>query len=501
VLRSVRYAARLQPNAAVDRGQRLKYNYASAGSGGASVDASGSTIDLITNLPTYNNNTPGGPNLDVNLDPVAMADSSDIPPLENFGYLQLEVQGRVLRPGSNTDTLATATVVKEYQVIPKCCNRSFSGPSTSITGSPGTPLFSFGNDQRACGGTADLGLLFGFNGGALTVNGTASSVQELNFNATGTQLANTSLQSALCITTSPTTSNCVSPTSTNPIPVAGGSTVPVIPIIFDVDVGPQPRNGPTIDPTIGATIATAGSINDIEPSNPGYFRVNPLDTNQMQRCHPTLASDGSIDPGTCSVVPFCRRVTGSTVADFHCKMNKIVILDDIVYFDTSRASIALFFNDSSDSDSGTVDLQGSSRLLHRYCGPQSIPPVAPPDETSGCNTEAAPAQFTRLSFFGNQALNRFNFQGGPEGTAMFIYFRRGNVLISADATASGSIWTNNLTLNNSFSFTSAAPAANCATASSGFCHILRGSLGAGQGGGSAALFDWVARSPVTTRVY
>jgi hypothetical protein len=56
-------------------------------------------------------------------------------------------------------------------------------------------------------------------------------------------------------------------------------------------------------------------------------------------------------------------------------------------------------------------------------------------------------------------------------------------------------------LNNSFSFTSAAPAANCASASSGFCFILRGSLAAGQGGASAALFDWVARSPVTTRLY
>jgi hypothetical protein len=479
VLRSVRYAYRA-------RTTRLRFSYATAGSGGA---------NQTENVGGYDNNTPlpEGPNADVNLDPVALQN----PGVENFGLLQLEVQGRVLRPGSNTDTLATATVVKEYQVIPKCCNRSFSGPSSNGTGnippipSLGTPLFSFGNDQRACGGTADLGLLFGFNGGDLTVNGTASSLQELSFNSTGTQLPNTSLQSVLCITTSPTASNCVSP---NPIPVAGGSSVPVIPIIFDVDP----------PPTIGATIATAESINDIKPSNPGYFRVNPNNTNQMQRCDPTLATDGSISsivPSTCSVVNFCRRVTGSPVADFHCKMNSIGISgnEEIVYFDTSRASIALFFNEPPGSTSGTVDLQGNSKLLHRYCGPLNNPSEPLPSDTEGCNTTAPAAQFTRLSFFGNQTYNQFNFRGGGEGTAMFVYFPQGRVLIGNSATANGAIWTKDLTLRGGF--TSAAPAANCATASSGFCFILRGSLGPGQGGGSAALFDWVARSPLTTRLY
>jgi type II secretory pathway pseudopilin PulG len=463
VLRSVRYANR-------ERSKRLTFTYANAGAGGS----------IQNNVGGYNNNTPGDPNADVNLNPVANEG------IENFGYLQLEVQGRALRPGSNTDILATATVVKEYQVIPKCCKRSFSGPSSSITGSP---LFSFGNDQRTCEGTADLGLLFGFNNGTLTVNGTAGSVQQLNFAPSGLPLPNTNLRSALCIRTSPTASNCVSPTSANPIPVAGGGTVPVIPTIFNV-VDPPP--------TIGATIATAGSISDSDypvqlPTI--TFRVNPTNPNQMQRC--PLQLDGSIIPSTCQIVDYCQRATGSTVADFHCRLTNISLSgSNILHFDTSRATIALFFNEPS---GGIVDLQGSSRLLHRYCGPQSNPPATLPDNASGCNTPAAPAQFTRLSFFGNQALNSFNFLGGSEGTAMFIYFPQGDVLISANATANGAIWSNNLTLNGSF--TSAAPAANCATASSGFCHILRGSLGAGQGGGSAALFDWVARSPVTTRVY
>ncbi|MFM7393668.1 MAG: hypothetical protein ACKO22_04725 [Cyanobium sp.] len=484
VLRSVRYADRR-------RNARLRFSYATANAGGA---------NRTENVGGYDNNTPppGVPNAFVNLDPVETAT------LENFGYLLLEVQGRVLAPGSNPDTLATATVVKEYAVIPKCCNRSFSGPSSNGTGSSplGTPLFSFGNDQRACGGTADLGLLFGFNGGTLTVNGTASSVQQLNF-APGNNnpLPNTSLRSALCITTSSTASNCVSPTSTNPIPVAGGSTVRVIPIIFDVDQ-PQPpdlTSPPSPPLTFGGPISTTPE--SFNSSSKDHFRVNPDNTNQMQRCNPTLATDGSINPSNCSVVNYCRRVTGSPVADFHCKMNSIRIsVGHTVYLDTSRASIALFFNEPSGGTSGTVNLQNNTRLIHLYCGPLNNPPETPPSNTEGCNTTAPAAQFTRLSFFGNKTYNNFTFSGGG-APAIFIYFPKGNVQIGSNAAANGAIWTKDLTLDGSVSFTSAAPAANCAAASSGFCYILRRYLGAGQGGGSAALFDWVARSPVTTRLY
>lgn len=424
VLRSVRYANR-------DRSQRLKYGYATAGSGGAST---------TEDVNGYDNNTPGAPNADVNLDPVASAG------LENFGYLQLEVQGRVLRPGSSTDTLATATVVKEYQVIPKCCNRSYSGPSSSSNGSP---LYSFGNDQRACGGTADLGLLFGFNGGSLTVNGTAGSLQEVD--SSGTPISGNSLPSVLCITTSSTASNCVSPTSTNPIPVAGGTTVPVIPTIFDVDP----------PPTFGGTGTTAGVITS---TTKGYYRVKS-DLSDIESCTATV-SGSNITLSDCEDVNFCERVTGSTVANYHCRMNRIRITggSDVLYFDTSRGSIALFFNEPGNSNNnGTVYVGGSSRLYHRYCS-------TPPTGLVGCTTTAPAAQFTRLSFFGNQTYNDFTFLGGGETASIFIYFPQGNVQIGGNATASGSIWTKDLTMNGSF--TSAAPATNCATASSGFCYIL-----------------------------
>ena len=69
-----------------------------------------------------------------------------------WGYIELEVEGQVLRNGVPA---ATASITREYQVVPKCCNRSFRGP-----GDPNQdrdPLTGFrpglyGNDDRGCGG-------------------------------------------------------------------------------------------------------------------------------------------------------------------------------------------------------------------------------------------------------------------------------------------------------------------------------------------------------------
>jgi hypothetical protein len=441
ILRSVRYANR-------DRSARLAYRYATAGSGAAST---------TEDVGGYNNNDPAQPDADVNLDPVATAGT------ENIGHLQLEVQGRVQRAGR---TLATATVVKEYQVIPKCCERSYAGPSIA-----GTPRFSFGNDQRNCPG-ADLGMIFGFNGGTIDVSGSAGLLLEVSDTGTAT-----GLEAVLCITSSPTASNCVPPSSDSPIPVSGGS-VPVIPTIFDVDP----------PPTFGGTGTTTGII-----TGSGYYRPR-ADGTDIERCTATV-SGGTISLPSCSNVNFCERVTGSSVADYHCRMNRIRITggSDNLYFDTSRGTIALFFDEpSSASSSGTFYVGGSSRLYHRFCS-------TPPTGATGCSTVAPAGQFTRLSFFGSRNHNDFTFLGGGESSSLFIYFPNGTVQIGGSATARGAIWTNNLQLNGNF--TSASPAANCATASSGFCFILRGSQATGAGGASATIFDWVARSPVTTRVY
>jgi hypothetical protein len=381
---------------------------------------------------------------------------------ENIGHLQLEVQGRVQRAGR---TLATATVVKEYEVIPKCCERSYGGPSIA-----GTFPFSLGNDQRNCGGISDLGLLFGFNNGTIQVSGRAGSIQEYDPENPTTPI---NLERILCVTTSPTASNCVPPSSTSPVPVSGGRSIDVTPTIFN----PDPP------PTFGGTGGAAGVI-----TGSGYYRPNNARTD-IERCNATVTG-GTINLTSCSDVNFCERVAGSTVADYHCRMNRLRITSGRVYFDTSRGTIALFFNEtSSASSSGTVFVGGSADLFHRFCNPEPTP------ATRGCTLAAPAAQFTRLSFYGGRSHNNFTFRGTGEATSMFIYFSNGTVEIGGSSTANGAIWTNDLLLNGSF--LSSTPATSCATVSNGFCVILDGALPGGRG----SAFDWVARSPVTTRVY
>jgi len=52
------------------------------------------------------------------------------------GYIELEIEGQLLRNGAPA---ATAFIKREYQVVPKCCERSFRGLENS-----------YGNDNRSC---------------------------------------------------------------------------------------------------------------------------------------------------------------------------------------------------------------------------------------------------------------------------------------------------------------------------------------------------------------
>jgi len=71
-------------------------------------------------------------------------------PGANGGFITVEVQGRVMRGGK---AVATATVTREFQVLPKCCGASFGSNAAT----------KLGSDNRACG--LEFGLITGINGG------------------------------------------------------------------------------------------------------------------------------------------------------------------------------------------------------------------------------------------------------------------------------------------------------------------------------------------------
>jgi hypothetical protein len=71
-------------------------------------------------------------------------------PGANSGFITVTVQGKVVRGATD---VATATVTREFEVLPKCCGASFgSNASTNL-----------GSDNRACG--VEFGLITGINGG------------------------------------------------------------------------------------------------------------------------------------------------------------------------------------------------------------------------------------------------------------------------------------------------------------------------------------------------
>ncbi len=90
-------------------------------------------------------------------DPVASGAPAGSLPGYNSGFITLAVEGRVFRNGVQ---VGTATVTREFEVMPKCCGASFGS-----NGSGGTNVGagSKGSDSRFCG--VQFGIITGINGG------------------------------------------------------------------------------------------------------------------------------------------------------------------------------------------------------------------------------------------------------------------------------------------------------------------------------------------------
>jgi len=78
-------------------------------------------------------------------------------PGTNTGLIAITVEGRVYR---NSNQVGSATVTKEYEVIPKCCGGSFGSNGSGGKNATGSSL---GSDSRYCG--VDFGMIVGINGG------------------------------------------------------------------------------------------------------------------------------------------------------------------------------------------------------------------------------------------------------------------------------------------------------------------------------------------------
>lgn len=85
----------------------------------------------------------------------------------NKGFITLTVEGQVIRNGV---VQSTATVTREFEVLPKCCGASLgSGGSGGLAASKGSaPTQSLGGESRFCG--VEFGMITGLNGGTVWSN-------------------------------------------------------------------------------------------------------------------------------------------------------------------------------------------------------------------------------------------------------------------------------------------------------------------------------------------
>lgn len=147
----------------VDSGERRfalqSVTYATGANGAANRRSLAITTTAGSSTLTTTGTYPSGVTHDrlVNLeDPDG---SGALLPGSNSGFLTLQVQGQVVRGGR---VIATATVAREFQVVPKCCGASFgSNGSGGVTVGSG----SLGADSRYCG--VQFGVIVGINGGTV----------------------------------------------------------------------------------------------------------------------------------------------------------------------------------------------------------------------------------------------------------------------------------------------------------------------------------------------
>jgi len=403
--------------------------------------------------------------------PFTLGDRND-----SHGYLEVEVEGQVLRNGT---VLASSRVVKELQVVPKCCWRSYG--RTLATGDP--PEYEiYGNDWRSCeppsGFTpGKLAMLTGLTGGGLiTDNGNAWS---LRVDGLG------KLNPIICTTSAKT---CDGP---------------------DNDTAPY-TNQVVIDSSEGNIGVTSFNIKIPDPPAipSGGFTMGPLMNNSSQSVNggnalrteaitpkdedANIISLPSLGLNQQGNTKFCGYKAGA----YHCRIASIRLPGNkILQVDTTQAPVYLYFQDPS----GDIDIRGTAGLQHIFNG-----------------AAAAPSQSDRLQIRGlprggNPSSQTFELSGDSVNTSMFIWAPVSNLSLGGNATYKGITWVNNLGFFGNTNVTVPAPnglendpAADVCPESlpskAVYCRLFRDVLG-GMSPPIPLAFDWQARSETYTKFY
>lgn len=355
---------------------------------------------------------------------------------------RLTVSGRIRDAAGNL--ISTATITREYEVVPKCCKRSFGRNSTSAT--------IYGDDTRTCfaGASGGLGIVVGINGGSLTTSKNAFDMTDQN---------GLPITRVLCARTTGT-SACNNGT------LRLGSSISVVPTTFS-----------TPFPSYPGTITTARNLNTETRS---YIRINtsssPAIVEQCTLSGSTLSSCTNISSGSSRP---CEIVSGQA----WCRLTFIDSKNTVTTFDSTNGKINLYYtgNGSGGGNSQYIDLGGSGAISHVNCASSSNSSVA-------CGTAAPLAEVENLNVF-ISGTGTFQLRGTSSTLAINIFNPNGITNMRGGGSANpnfiGRIWTHDLEVNGSVNMQ--VPVSNPTQ----FCTTI--SDCPTQAGGSPST-DWVARS-------
>jgi hypothetical protein len=444
-----------------------KYTQTAFGTDSSSVPSGKKEFpNMSANTATYEAPKPftlGGP-------PIGEELPQDEPP-DSHGYLEVEVEGQVLQGAT---VLASGRVVKEFQVVPKCCKRSFG--KTLAAGDPPKAEI-YGNDWRGCDPPSgltpgQLAVLTGLNGGGLELD---------NGNSWSLRVDGTSppkkVDPIICTTPAGTCDGPDKDTVPDDEDVVINSTDGNIGVTaFNITI-PDPPLLPSgmfsVGPGSPQLINGGGALKSesITPQDDGVTNVIKLPSLGLQQSSNTK---------------YCGYKSGA----FHCRISSIKLPGNkTIEVDTTAAPVYLYLQDPT----GTIDIKGTAGLTHVY------------------NGSPAPAMLSdRLRILGEPrngtpSSQTFELSGDSVNTSMFIWAPVANLSLGGNSTYRGITWVDNLGFFGNANVTVPKPNGTDDTCpellpaypEAVYCRLLR-EIFAYQ---IPLAFDWVARSETFTRFY
>ncbi len=341
----------------------------------------------------------------------------------NKTLIRVTVESRL----GNTGT-AQSRVTREFEVVPKCCKRSFGDNTFGAN--------FFGRDNRTCydddqGGT---GVVTSINGGTVkTSKNTFSIVDD--------QTPPQPVTEVLCRSDAPTpNTSCVNGDWTL------GKSISVVPTEFTVDIPQWPTPTAVITPAVLSITNTQS-----------YLRVNASKTD-VEFCSASAggACTNLSNPGlaTAAADDAARRCFSAdplgTGTQFYCKFTQIDSTNNNFIVDTSNGKINLFFDNPQGTPTTSHDytlVGGNGTFNHVSCS-------AGQADAGRCSSNATITEIERWNLVAEEP-GTFEFRGTSAALAMNLYAPLSDVIWRGGGNSNpnyiGRIWTNGLTLSGSIS--------------------------------------------------